>query len=592
MSGDTKQVMLKKIVDAMVKGDSAQTIKNVEEALTAGISPDVVIKDSLLPGMELVSEKYQRCELYVGDLIASAGAMQEGAKIIKEKLRKENVVCAQGWVVIGTIEGDIHDLGKNIVVLTLEGSGYEVIDLGVNVKPAQFVDAVNKYRPEIVCISSLLTITMLNMKEVIKALERADLRQHVKIVVGGAPVTYDFATSIGADAYVEYGTDIVRKIIELTCKGSKDKLSVNLLSILHKQDYQSIFQELTGIKPVIIDEKDNVLLKGDNCPDTCRVCLEWSLKEQTDSISVYICPGNLVRVEAEIAADITKGKLICGPLLTDTEDERHCRPSLQHVSPHKLTRITIAARMMAELLSAQLQEKNLKYHLEGLRKNVLRSMKYQDELKTSLKEANYCTLQSQVNPHFLFNSINSVARLAMLEEAKQTEQFAYALSRTLRYTLKNIKSQVKIIEELQMIRDYLFVQQVRFSDRISVDVEIEDEIQDVRIPCMVLQPLVENAIIHGLEPLEEGGSFQLYGKHVGQTIVFSIIDNGIGIPHDKLKKIALLDFSSSGDGHTTGLGLSNVYQRLLHNYGSGFGLEIQSEEGSGTTVQVMIPYTT
>ena len=592
MGVDTKRVILKKIADAVVKGDSSQVKEYIEDALALGLFPDVIIKEGLLPGIELVSEKHQRGEFYVGDLIASAGAMQAGAKIIKKKLRRETAAGTQGWIVIGTIEGDIHDLGKNIVSLTLEGSGYEVVDLGVNVSPTQFVEAVNKYHPDVVCISSLMTITMLNMKEVIKALEKAGLRHRVKIVIGGASVTHDFAAKIGADAYVKYGTDIVKKIKELSCKEDEDKHPVNLLSLLYTQDYQSIFQELTGIKPMITDKNGDVLLVGDEYPDICKICPEWSLKEHTGNVNVYICPANLVKVEAEIIADKTTGKIICGPLLTSTENNRHCVPLVQQVSSHKLMRITIAAQMMAELLSVRLQYKILKCKLEEQRSNILRSMKYQDELKTALKEANYRSLQSQVNPHFLFNSINSMARLAMLEEAKQTEQFAYALSRTLRYTLKNIKSKVKVIEEIQMIRDYLFVQQVRFSDRINVDVEIEEGIQGVEIPCMVLQPLVENAIIHGLEPLEKGGRLQLYGKRVGQNIVFSIVDNGVGIPHEKMEKIALLNFSSSGEGHITGLGLSNVYQRLMYHYGSGFGLEIQSEEGNGTTVQVIIPDTT
>lgn len=588
----TSKDIFNEIINAVIIGDSFKIKLLVEQALEKAIKPEAIIKEGLIPGMETVSAKFQSSEFYVVDVIVAANAMQTGVQVLKEKCCREKAFEAQSRVVIGTVEGDIHDLGKNIVALTLEGAGYEVIDLGVDVSPAQFVEAITKFHPDLVCISALLTVTMLNMQDVIEAIKEAGLRDRVKIIIGGAPVTQSFANKIGADAYVKYGTNVVQKVRELLEEEKNKKRSSLSFSSFVNRKHQEIFQKLFDIKPAFIDENGNVILKGEDFPTPCRECRKWFREHsfREENTAILLCSGGLAVIEASIELDHRKtGKIKCGPFRLSTSS-KDCTPAIKELSRLELERVLTVVRLVGEQIGHKARERLLEAQITEQRESIIRSLKFQEELRNALNEANYRSLQSQVNPHFLFNSLNSLARLAMLEEAERTEKFAYALSRTLRYILRNIKGTVKIAEEIQMIRDYLFIQQVRFSDRISVNLEIEDSVSEGRIPCMVLQPIVENAIIHGLEPLEGKGRLEISGKKEGQTVFFEITDNGVGIPPHKLKEISHLNINRSGRGHATGLGLVHVHQRLQHYFGSNYGLEIQSQEGKGTSVKIYLPY--
>jgi len=582
--------LLREISENIVKGDSIRTKQLVEQALEE-FTPEVVIKEGLIPGMETVSARFQSCEFCLVDVVVAADAMQKGVQILKEKCRKEKAFAPKGRVVIGTVEGDIHDLGKNIVAVTLEGAGYEVVDLGVDVSPTQFVKAIAKFQPDLVCISALLTVTMLRMEDVIEAIKEAGLREQVKIIVGGAPVTQSFADKIGADAYVEYGTNVVYKADELLKKKGRRVALIQLPSIL-KEKHQEIFRKLFDFTPTFLDQNNRVILQGEELPECCRECREWNYEHNAEKTVVYSCPGGLSIIEARIEGDSIKlGKIICGPFLVETPGKVCvCAPGAKKVSSLELEKIAIFTQMIAEQIQIESREKLLQVQLEDQREILIRALKFQEELKNALNEARYRSLQSQVNPHFLFNSLNSLARLAMLEEAEKTEKFAYALSRILRYILRNIKSTVRIAEEIEIIRDYLFIQQVRFTDRLSVHLRIDEHIYDGLMPCMVLQPLVENAVVHGLEPLEREGMLEVSGERKGELVFFEIKDNGVGMSSDKLREISQLKISRSGRGHTTGLGLFNVHQRLQHYFGSNSGLEIQSQQNKGTSVKVFFPY--
>ena len=152
--------------------------------------------------------------------------------------------------------------------------------------------------------------------------------------------------------------------------------------------------------------------------------------------------------------------------------------------------------IISAAVQGKMKEQQLQQQVEEQKESLIRSLKFQEELKNALYEANYRSLQSQVNPHFLFNSLNSLARLAMLEGAEKTEKLSYALARILRYILKNYKGTVSVAEEIKMLQDYLFIQQVRFFDRLQIDFKIDEDIKNARIPCLALQPLVENAVLH------------------------------------------------------------------------------------------------
>ena len=188
------------IYKGILDGDQHRVIEQVTEALNAGLSPAMILKDGLVSAMSEVGRLFENGEYYVPEMLISARAMQAGLKLLKPGLA-DTGVKATGRVVIGTAAGDLHDIGKNLVSMMLEGAGFEVIDLGTDVKPEAYVKAVREHKPDLVALSALLTTTMPNMEATIQALEAAGLREQVKVIIGGAPVTEEYARRIGADGF-------------------------------------------------------------------------------------------------------------------------------------------------------------------------------------------------------------------------------------------------------------------------------------------------------------------------------------------------------------------------------------------------------
>lgn len=202
----------KKIVEAILVGDIEKTKDLTQEILNEGVSPHDVIEKGLMEGMNLVGDKFENREYFLPDLLVAAEAVKRATEIIKPHLKGEK---GKGTVVIGTVSGDIHDLGKNLVVSTLEASGFKVVDLGVDVPAERFVNAVKEEKANIVAISALITTTMLGMKDIIEAMVKDGIRKEVKIMVGGAPLDEEFARKIGADRYARSSRDATRKAVEL-----------------------------------------------------------------------------------------------------------------------------------------------------------------------------------------------------------------------------------------------------------------------------------------------------------------------------------------------------------------------------------------
>jgi len=189
---------IESIYKGILEGDQHLVAQQVTDALNAGLSPDMVLKDGLVAAMGEVGRLFENGEYYVPEMLIAARAMQAGLKLLKPGLA-DTGIKAVGRVVIGTVSGDLHDIGKNLVGMMLEGAGFEVIDLGTDVKPEAYVSAVREHKPNIVAMSALLTTTMPNMEATIKALEEAGLRKQVKVIIGGAPITEEYAKKIGAD---------------------------------------------------------------------------------------------------------------------------------------------------------------------------------------------------------------------------------------------------------------------------------------------------------------------------------------------------------------------------------------------------------
>jgi 5-methyltetrahydrofolate--homocysteine methyltransferase len=185
---------------AILDGSVPQVQEGVKAGLAAGVAPEVILNDGMIAAMNEVGRRYDVGDFYVAEMLVSARAMQSGLALLKPYLRQANVK-ATGKVVLGTVKGDMHDIGKNLVGMMLEGAGFEIEDLGADVSPDKFVAAVQTYQPDVVALSALLTTTMPSMKATIEALKAAGVRDQVKIMVGGAPVNEAYAQQIGADGY-------------------------------------------------------------------------------------------------------------------------------------------------------------------------------------------------------------------------------------------------------------------------------------------------------------------------------------------------------------------------------------------------------
>jgi 5-methyltetrahydrofolate--homocysteine methyltransferase len=210
-----QQKYLKPVYEAVLDGNAPAAQASVKAALEAGIPADVVLKDGLISAMAEVGRLFEENEYFVPEMLVSARAMQSGLTLLKPLLAESGAEPA-GRVVIGTVKGDLHDIGKNLVAMMLEGAGFEVIDLGTDVSPEKFVKAVVDNKAQIIGMSALLTTTMPSMGTTIKVLEESGLRDQVKVMIGGAPVTDGFAKQIGADGYSPDASSAVRLAKSLT----------------------------------------------------------------------------------------------------------------------------------------------------------------------------------------------------------------------------------------------------------------------------------------------------------------------------------------------------------------------------------------
>ena len=192
--------ILKNLFDAILDGDVESAKSNVQKALAAQLNPTVILNDGMIAAMRAVGCRFEAGEYFVPEMLVAARAMQSGMAILKPHLQQTDLKSS-GKVVIGTVKGDLHDIGKNLVALMLEGAGFEVRDLGVDLPGEKFIQVTQEEQPDIVAMSALLTTTMQIMKQTIDAFATAGLRDKVKIIVGGAPVTEMFASEIGADGF-------------------------------------------------------------------------------------------------------------------------------------------------------------------------------------------------------------------------------------------------------------------------------------------------------------------------------------------------------------------------------------------------------
>jgi len=205
---------LKPLTEQLISGQADEVGRLTRQALDDELDPLEILNRGLIPGMDEVGRRFKDGEMYVPDVLIAARAMRAGMEVLRPLLAQSDV-SSLGTVILGTIQGDLHDIGKNLVGIMMEGAGFEVIDLGVDVSPEQFVQAARKHQARIIGMSALLTVTMMGMKRVIENLQTEGMRSSIVALVGGAPVTRAFAQEIGADGYAHDAVSAVETAREL-----------------------------------------------------------------------------------------------------------------------------------------------------------------------------------------------------------------------------------------------------------------------------------------------------------------------------------------------------------------------------------------
>lgn len=196
---------MEKLKEMVIKGKTKNIADHTKSLLDGGCKPEALMKEGLIPAMDEVGDMFAKGEYFVPEMLMAAKAMKLALKILQPHLADAEIEPL-GKVVVGTVKGDLHDIGKNLASIALEGAGFEVIDLGTDISPEQFVNIIKEHKPKLIGLSALLSTTMRSMKDTVEAIEKEGLRDQVKIMIGGAPVTQKFADEIGADFYAPDST--------------------------------------------------------------------------------------------------------------------------------------------------------------------------------------------------------------------------------------------------------------------------------------------------------------------------------------------------------------------------------------------------
>jgi len=269
---------------------------------------------------------------------------------------------------------------------------------------------------------------------------------------------------------------------------------------------------------------------------------------------------------------------ITGPLIKLSHSAEKVSEGNFDVDPLEGITANDEVKVLADAFSSMLE--SIKEHVDEI--------KEQAELKTQLKEAQLKALQSQINPHFLFNTLNAASQLAMMEGADRSAEFIEKVAALFRYNLRQMDQPVTLREEVENVRDYMYILKTRFGDKVDFDIRADGDVLDCKIPVTIIQPVVENAFVHGIEDIEGSGLIKIYIQRYKGTVYINIEDNGKGMDRDTVNSI--LSLNKTGDGSS--IGLSNVIRRIMLFYDAADVrdvIEICSEEGKGTRVTLKLP---
>lgn len=398
------------------------------------------------------------------------------------------------------------------------------------------------------------------------------------------------------------------------------KQLTHIIDIGVLQEVQDKFADATGLAVVIADKEGNALTRPSRFTALCKLmrstpqgmahCQRCDAAlgiaaNKTGEAVMAQCHAGLYDQAAPIVVDGEYlGSVLCGQVLLQEATPEWKQTLGQHlrtlgldapkgddifedivvISPERLRSEAGLLQIMAQyIVSIGLTSLNLRLlHEQNL--NLMRQEAARIQLEHDLKAMELKALQSQVDPHFLFNTLNTIVRLAMMEGAKQAEQVTYALSRLLRYLMSNTGQEVSLEDEIAHVEEYLKIQKFRFGHRLKSHLRISQRAKGFQLPIMTLQPLVENALVHGLEPQIDGGVVTIIVSQIQDETRISVEDDGVGISPERLQEIQQNLGAKNGLRNSSGLGLSNVMARMQNCYGSRFSYAIWSEPHQGTRV--------
>lgn len=379
------------------------------------------------------------------------------------------------------------------------------------------------------------------------------------------------------------------------------------------QRLQDTFAQAMGVAAVTVNQDGVPITQASNFCDVCNMirstqngldrCHQCDaeggrIAHNRGQPYAYKCAGGLMDAAAPIIINGQyMGCILCGQVIPEDAHEEFVQDimarniplglppeqfeaAIRKITPLPRDRFYAAVEMLS-LTANNIIENSV----ANLAQNqLLQEAQERVALQAALQETQLKALKAQINPHFLFNSLTLLGYTALEENAPRTEEIAYTLSDLLRYSLRNISSFVELGEEMEMINQYLAIQKISFGERLTSQIIFEPELKQVEIPCMILQPLVENAVIHGAEPLNRPVTIAVKAFMDGDHLVLEVIDNGVGMSSEVVDKIKAGEFENSGKS----LGLQNVFQRLQSEYQSRFDFNVESVPGFGTRFQLSI----
>ncbi|WP_342429367.1 histidine kinase [Neobacillus sp. FSL H8-0543] len=383
---------------------------------------------------------------------------------------------------------------------------------------------------------------------------------------------------------------------------------------LNKLNASNVYARFSGILSLsniplfLVDTNGSILLELIPSPDFCthicrksgdQICSDYTSRIQTEEVGCFVCRYGLENILLPIKVqDETLGYIAGMQVYSQETEYQKFMIDIQSLKNETNAELEFIAKSISSLKTVEpnkmkLHEQLCSHIAKNISIDLSESVNYVNSaverfsIEKEILEKKIIDLEAKnmslvINPHFLFNTLNSIARIAYFEQSHTTEELIYCLSDLLRYNLKQNDQLHTIASEIDNIEKYLYIQKVRFKNRLEYTIEIPEKIKSYRIPNMIIQPIVENALIHGITPKRDGGKISIYGEEFKKEIIISIADNGNGFPKDILEIIQQAENKS-------GLGFRATDKRLKQYYGACYGLEIVKSDYSGSTVTIKFP---